>query len=165
LADALAQDAYLRMLSFDDGIELEWGMRSEKNAKTALTEQYRSGNQISAFIAGRCAACDTVQFPQLQYCVKCHQPREQFIDVPLQDELAEVLTSTADWLSYHPSPPLNVGFVRFASGARVLMEMVDLGPDGIDTGGQLRMVYRIKEKDRQRGYNRYFWKATALVAA
>ncbi|MFT4054489.1 MAG: 3-hydroxy-3-methylglutaryl CoA synthase [Novosphingobium sp.] len=165
LAAGIATDSYLRMLSFYNGLDAEWGMRSEKSAKTALTEQYRSADQLESFNAGKCGSCETVQFPQLQYCVKCHAPRDQFEDVSLRDETAEVLTSTADWLSYHPSPPLWVGFVRFESGARVLMEMVDIDKSGIDTGVKLRMVYRIKEKDRQRGYNRYFWKATPLTAA
>lgn len=164
IADALPTDSYLRMLSFYNGLSAEWGMRSEKSAKTALTEQYRSADQIEAFNAGKCGSCGTVQFPQLQYCVNCHAQSGGFTDVSLRDETAEVLTSTADWLSYHPAPPLWVGFVRFETGARVLMEMVDIGKDGIDTGAKLRMVYRIKEKDRQRGYNRYFWKATPLGA-
>lgn len=165
IADALPTDSYLRLLSFYGGLNAEWGMRSEKSAKTPLTEQYRSADQMEAFNAGQCGSCGTVQFPQLQYCVKCHAPSAGFTDISLRDQTAQVLTSTADWLSYHPAPPLWVGFVRFESGARVLMEMVDIGKDGIDTGATLRMVYRIKEKDRQRGYNRYFWKATPLTAA
>ena len=165
IADAVPTDSYLRLLSFYNGIEMEWGMRSEKSAKTPLTEQYRSAGQLEGFNAGKCGACGTVQFPQLQYCVRCQAPREQFEQVSLRDETATVLTSTADWLSYHPSPPLWVGFVEFPSGARVMMEMVDIGKDGIDTGARLRMVYRIKEKDRQRGYNRYFWKSTPQTAA
>ena len=165
VADALPTDSYLRMLSFHGGLDAEWGMRSEKNAKTALTEQYRSADQMEGFNAGQCGSCGAVQFPQLQYCVQCHAPSEQFTNISLKDQVAEVLTSTADWLSYHPSPPLWVGFVKFDNGARVLMEMVDIGPDGIETGDQVRMVFRIKEKDRQRGYNRYFWKSTPLIAA
>ena len=165
IADALPTDSYLRMLSFYGGLDAEWGMRSEKSAKTALTEQYRSAGQMEGFNAGHCGACGAVQFPQLQYCVQCHAPSEQFTPVSLKDQVAEVLTSTADWLSYHASPPLWVGFVRFDNGARVLMEMVDIGKGGIDTGDKVRMVFRIKEKDRQRGYNRYFWKSTPLSAA
>lgn len=165
VADALATDSYMRMLSFYGGIDAEWGMRSEKSAKTALTEQYRSTGQLEAFNAGKCGDCGTIQFPQLQYCVRCHAPSERFEDVSLRDAPAKVLTSTADWLSYHPSPPLWVGFVEFDNGARMLMEMVDIGEAEIDTGTPLRMVYRIKEKDRQRGYNRYFWKSTPLSAA
>jgi 3-hydroxy-3-methylglutaryl CoA synthase len=165
IASAVPTDSYLRMLSFYGGIEAEWGMRSEKSTKTALTEQYRSAGQLEGFNAGKCGNCGTVQFPQLQYCVKCHASSEEFEDLSLRDEQPEVLTSTADWLSYYAAPPLWVGFVRFDSGARVLMEMVDIGKEGVDTGEKLRVVYRIKEKDRQRGYNRYFWKATPLGAA
>lgn len=164
VADAIATDSYLRLLSFQDGIDLEWGMRAEKSGKTSLTEQYRSADQMQAFVAGRCTECGTVQFPQLQFCVNCHAPASSFDGVSLMDEPAKVLTSTADWLSYHPSPPLYVGFVQFENGARVMMEMVDVGAAGFETGEPLRIVHRIKERDRQRGYNRYFWKATPVSA-
>jgi 3-hydroxy-3-methylglutaryl CoA synthase len=164
IADGLATDSYLRMLSFQDGIDLEWGMRAEKSGKTPLTEQYRSAGQMEAFVAGKCGDCGTIQFPQLQFCVNCHAPAARFEGVSLVDQPAKVLTSTADWLSYHPAPPLHVGFVQFDNGARVLMEMVDIGEQGVETGQPLRMVYRIKEIDRQRGYNRYFWKSTPIAA-
>jgi 3-hydroxy-3-methylglutaryl CoA synthase len=164
LADGLATDSYLRMLSFQDGIDLEWGMRAEKSGKTPLTEQYRSAGQMEAFVAGKCGDCGTIQFPQLQFCVNCHAPAARFEGVSLVDQPAKVLTSTADWLSYHPAPPLHVGFVQFDNGARVLMEMVDIGEQGVETGQPLRMVYRIKEIDRQNGYNRYFWKSTPITA-
>lgn len=165
LADALVQDAYLRFLSYGNGIELEWGMRAEKNTKTALTDQYRSQNQLASFKAGR-SPDGTVQFPQLPYSVKPGEPapRSQFEDVPLYDEPAKVLTYTADWLTYHPAPPLYVGFVQFDNGARLLMETVDVGPGGLDVGTPLRMVFRIKDIDKTRGYARYFWKATPISA-
>ncbi|GGC18667.1 hypothetical protein GCM10011371_02820 [Novosphingobium marinum] len=165
LAAGIVTDAYLRMLSFADGIDLEWGMRSEKPAKTALTEQYRSRGQMEAFMAGKCGSCGTIQFPQLQYCARCHAPSDQFSDVSLREEPAKVMTQTADWLSYYPSPPLYVGFVQFENGARLQMEVVDVGPEGLDIGTPLEMVYRVKERDRQRGYNRYFWKAVPATGA
>lgn len=166
LADAQNQDAYLRLLSYDDAIELEWGMRAEKPVKTAFTEQYRSAQQLAAFVAGHCRRCGTLQFPQLPYCVSpsCNAPRSQFDAHPLFDEPAQVLTYTADWLSYHPAPPLYVGFVQFEQGARVLMEIVDVGIAGLEVGTPLHMVFRIKDVDRTRGYPRYFWKATPTQA-
>jgi 3-hydroxy-3-methylglutaryl CoA synthase len=166
LADAQPHDAYLRLLSYDDGIELEWGMRAEKQVKTALTEQYRSRGQLAAFVAGRCAKCGTVQFPQLAYCVSpgCHGPAQGFEPVPLADVGCKVLTFTADWLSYHPAPPLFVGFVQFDNGARLLMETVDVGKAGLEVGMPLRVVFRIKDVDKARGYPRYFWKTTPLQA-
>ncbi|CAM2169517.1 Beta-ketoacyl-(acyl-carrier-protein) synthase III C-terminal domain-containing protein [Paraburkholderia sacchari] len=166
LADSQSHDAYLRMLSYDDGIELEWGMRAEKQVKTAFTEQYRSSHQLNSFTAGKCRACGMVQFPQLAYCVnpQCHAPASEFEAADLFDQPAKVLTHTADWLSYHPSPPLYVGFVQFDVGARLLMEIVDVGAAGLDVGTPLRMVFRIKDVDKARGYPRYFWKATPLAA-
>jgi len=164
VADAIQTESYLRMLSFAGGIDLEWGMRAEKNSKTQLTEQYRSAFMTEGFIAGKCESCGTVQYPQLQYCVKCQAPASGFSDFSLRDEPAEVLTTTADWLSYYPNPPIYVGFVQFDNGARLLMEMVDVGPSGIERGTKLRMVYRVKERDKIRGYNRYFWKATPVTA-
>jgi 3-hydroxy-3-methylglutaryl CoA synthase len=166
LADAQPHDAYLRMLSFDDSIDLEWGMRAEKQVKTALTEQYRSRDQLACFEAGRCRKCGTVQFPQLAYCVEpnCQASGEQFDPVSLVDVPCKVLTHTADWLSYHPAPPLYVGFAQFDNGARLLMEMVDVGPGELEVGTPLRVVYRIKDVDKARGYPRYFWKATPLQA-
>lgn len=167
LADGLATDSYLRMLSFYDGIDLEWGMRSEKNAKTALTEQYRSAEEVSGLLAGKCGNCGTIQFPRLEYCVnpECNAPASQFEDYSLVDEPAQVLTYTADWLSYHPAPPLYVGFVQFDNGARILMEVVDVGAEGLEVGTPLKLTYRIKERDRIRGFNRYFWKATPMGGA
>ena len=166
LADAQSQETYLRLLTYDEGVELEWGMRAEKNTKTSLTEQYRSSGQIAGFVAGKCSKCGTVQFPQLAYCVtpSCHAGSEHFEPVPLRDVPCKVLTYTADWLSYHPAPPLYVGFVQFENGARLLMETVDVGVQALEEDMPLRVVYRIKEIDKARGYRRYFWKTTPLQA-
>ncbi len=166
LADAQSLDSYMRLLANEDGVELEWGMRAEKNTKTALTEQYRSRDQIAGFVAGKCPHCGTIQFPQLAYCVNptCQKIATGFEQVPLRDVPCKVLTYTADWLSYHPAPPLYVGFVQFENGARLLMETVDINTQQLEVGTPLRVVFRIKEIDRGRGYRRYFWKTTPLAA-
>lgn len=165
LADKLVTQDYLRMLSFYQGIELEWGMRSEKNSKTMLSTQFRAEEQTAGFIAGRCGRCDTVQFPQLQYCVntECGAVAAEFESVSLIDEPSEVFTFTSDWLYYYPAPPLYVGFIQFDNGARVPMEMVDIGKDGLAVGMPMRNVFRVKEIDRQLSFRRYFWKATPAV--
>ena len=165
LADKLVTQDYLRMLSFYQEIELDWGARSEKDGKTMLSSQHRHLDQTAGFHAGRCTSCNAVQFPQLQYCVnsECRAPAEQFERVSLVDEPCKVFTFTNDWLSYHPAPPLNVGFIQFDNGARVSMEMVDVDSEGLAVGMPMRNVFRVKEIDRQRGYRRYFWKATPVV--
>jgi 3-hydroxy-3-methylglutaryl CoA synthase/uncharacterized OB-fold protein len=168
VAEALASgqlgDSYERMLSAQGGTDLDWGMRAEKSGKTPLTEQYRSADQVAAFVAGKCGNCGTIQFPQLQYCVEpsCNAPSGRFEDVPMAGLEGKVVTYTADWLSYHPSPPNYVGFVQYGNGVRLLMEMVNIGPEGVDVGTVVRPAFRIKERDTARGYNRYFWKAAPV---
>ena len=162
LADRIATEDYLRFLSFYGRIDLEWGMRAEGAEKAALTNAWRAAPQLSAFKAGKCPKCGTVQFPQLPVCVGsgCGTSRDEFSQISLADEPARQLTYTADWLSYHPAPPLHVGFVQFANGARLYMETCDTTTDALDVGLSLRMVFRIKKTDPRNGYRRYFWKAT-----
>lgn len=167
VADRLVTGDYLRMLSFNDQITLDWGMRGEKSGKAALTEQYRTAGQLDTFSGKRCGGCGRVQFPVLAYCAnpECAAPMADGTPVSLADEEGSIFTVTSDGLSFHPAPPLVVGFVQFDNGARVLMEMVEIRPDQVAAGTRLRMVFRIKERDKLRGYNRYFWKATPLASA
>jgi 3-hydroxy-3-methylglutaryl CoA synthase len=159
LAAGVTLRSYAQMASFYDEITPDWGMRAERDTKTALTEQYRSSDQINGFIAGKCSSCGQVQFPQLAYCVNCKAPASALVPTCLAEEAARVLTYTADMLTYHPSPPLYIGFAQFDLGARLLMEFVDVQPDTFEVGARLRMRFRIKERDQTRGFYRYFWKA------
>ena len=158
LGRRIEESAYLKMLSFDGEIDLEWGMRAETDNKTALTQFYRIADQILGFVGGKCSGCGTVQFPRFPSCVNCGATDSQTA-YPLADERAKVVTYTADWLQFSPSPPLYMGLVQFDVGARLLMEMVEVGSAGIDVDTPLAMCFRIKERDRQRHYDRYFWKA------
>jgi 3-hydroxy-3-methylglutaryl CoA synthase len=159
LAAGVTGRSYAQMASFYDEIAPDWGMRAERDTKTALTEQYRSSDQINGFVAGKCSSCGQVQFPQLAYCVNCRAPASALTPVCLAEEGARVLTYTADMLTYHPSPPLYLGFAQFDVGARLLMEFVDVQPEAFEVGTRLRMRFRIKERDQTRGFYRYFWKA------
>jgi 3-hydroxy-3-methylglutaryl CoA synthase len=158
LARRIEEPSYLKLLSFDGHIGLDWGMRAEADQKTALTELYRSADQILGFIGGRCSQCETVQFPRMPTCVNCGSLNSQR-PYPLAEESARIATYTADWLQFTPAPPLYVGLVQFDVGARVPMEITDVGRKELEVGMQLKPCFRIKEHDRLRGYDRYFWKA------
>lgn len=159
LAQGKTENNYTKLLSFAGEIGLDWGMRAETDAKTALTQLYRAQEEVMRFTGGQCQSCGAIQFPSLPSCVKCRSTEPQTPHC-LADEPAKVATFTADWLMFYPAPPLYVGLVQFENGARVLMEMVEVDPSRFDVGVPLRMVFRIKEKDGRRHYNRYFWKAT-----
>jgi 3-hydroxy-3-methylglutaryl CoA synthase len=161
LARGKSDSSYLRMLSFNGQIKMDWGMRAEVDpkTKTKLTQAWRSADQIDGFVGGECSGCGQIQFPVLAMCVNCGSS-EKLKPVPLADAPAKIMTSTEDWLQFTPSPPFFFGLVQFDNGARVLMEFVDITKDQLDPGRPLRMVFRIKERDELRGYSRYFWKAT-----
>jgi 3-hydroxy-3-methylglutaryl CoA synthase len=161
LASGRVEPHYTKLLSFHGEIDLDWGMRSEGSDKIPLTQQYRARDQLATFTAGVCPACGAVQFPQLASCVNCGS-FEPLKPRSLVNEPARVATYTADWLQYYPAPPLYFGLVQFDIGTRVLMEIVDVGATGLEVGTPLRMVYRVKSKDPERHFQRYFWKATPI---
>ena len=156
-----AETSYLKYLSFTGQIELEWGMRAEMDNKTALTAAWRDQARAARFEGGVCSRCGTVQFPKSGVCVnpECRAQATQTA-TSFADRRARVLSHTSDFLAYTPSPPFQFGHIDFEGGGRVLMEFADTDVDELAVGLALRMVYRIKDFDRNRGFRRYFWKAT-----
>lgn len=160
------ETSYLKYLSFTGQIDLEWGMRAEADNKTALSAAWRDHERLAAFEAGRCSRCGTVQFPRTAVCVNPECGGEHTLEpVNLAERPAKVLSHTSDYLAYTPHPPFQFGHVDFDGGGRVLMEFADTDPGELGVGLPLRMVYRIKDFDRLRGFRRYFWKATPVRAA
>ena len=102
-----------------------------------------------------------VQFPKTPISVAPNAgPRADYEDICLADLPARIVSFTADWLTYHPSPPFYFGLVQFENGARVMMEFVDAAKSSLAVGAPVEMTFRIKEIDRTRAYRHYFWKAT-----
>jgi uncharacterized OB-fold protein len=50
--------------------------------------------------------------------------------------------------------------IEFDGGGRLHAEFCDLEPEDVEVGREMRMMFRIKAVDAQRGFIRYFWKAT-----
>jgi uncharacterized OB-fold protein len=161
LAAGVTDHAYVRFLSHSGALQLDAGMRAERDARTAHSVHYRKHAVINGFEGGRCSACGTVQFPPAPACVNpdCRafapQTPERLVDVP-----ATVKTYTEDWLAYTPAPPLVYGNVAFAGGGNAFIEFTDVGRGEAAVGAPLRFVFRIKDVDAARGFHRYFWKAT-----
>ena len=161
--DGKPEASYLKYLAFTGQVALEWGMRAEMDNKTALTAAWREHGRMARFEGGRCSACATVQFPKTGACVNpaCRALGTQQT-LSLADVPARVLSHTSDFLAYTPHPPFQFGHVDFDGGGRVLMEFADSDVGELQVGLPLRMVYRVKEFDRHRGFRRYFWKATPV---
>lgn len=165
LDSGVEDDNYQRFLSFNGLVELDWGLRAERDNRTAHSAFYRHRKTVTAFIGGRCQSCDTPQFPSKSLCVNpdCRRSDTQ-MDEPFKDKAASVKSFTEDWLALSYNPPFMYGNVRFEGGGIVMMEFTDFKPGELDVGTPVSMQFRIKEQDRKRNFQRYFWKATPVMS-
>lgn len=151
-------DNYVKFLALRRQLRPDYGIRAERDNRTALSTLYRKRRDITGFVGGRCGGCGSLQFPLSHTCVHCRE-----MDTQAPESLAElsgtVKSFTEDWLAYTPSPPLIYGNITFPGGANVLMEFADFGPGEAEVGATVGMAFRIKDFDEGRGFRRYFWKA------
>ena len=100
---------YLRFLSHCGVVEMDWGKRAERDARTAQTVAWRKHRDVTAFVGGRCRRCDTVQYPRTRACVN---PECRAFDTqdeqPLADTGGTVKTYTEDWLAVYARPAARV---------------------------------------------------------
>lgn len=152
---------YTKFLFFQGHLALEKGMRAEADQKQPLTALYRNRKAVMALVGGRCAKTGSVQFPRSDISVN---PNDHAFgtqeDYPLAERPARILTHTADSLTYTPSPPAYYGMVEFDGGGRLTAEFADVEPEDVEVGRPMRMVFRVKARDEQRGFTKYFWKAS-----
>ncbi|MEZ5709825.1 MAG: OB-fold domain-containing protein [Blastomonas sp.] len=160
LASGSEEENYVRFLSHSDQLTIDWGMRAERDNRTALSAFNRHRKTVTGFIGGKCSACGTKQFPRGPACVN-PQCREfsTLEDEPFKDKIGRIKSFTEDWLAISANPPLMYGNVAFDDGGVILMEFTDFAPGELKVGLPVRFVFRIKDKDPKRNFRRYFWKA------
>ena len=154
---------YTMFLSLRNRIDIDFGLRAERDNRTSMSAFYRRRKDVSGMLGGRCSACNTLQFPRSQVCVKCGA-----MDTQGPESLAEmtgrVKSYTEDWLAYTPLPPYIYGNVEFADGANLMLEFTDFEPGSVAVGSNVRLVFRIKDFDTRRHFRRYFWKPAPILA-
>ena len=153
---------YQRYLAINDLVTIERGLRAEVDKQTGLTTLYRNKDMLLGFIGGRCRICKTPQYPRSNVCANpdCNAVESQD-DYPFSEMTATLNSHTADRLTYCPDPPAYYGMVQFDEGGRAMMDLADIDPGTeLQVGQPMRMVFRIKDYDTNRGFRRYFWKAT-----
>ena len=160
------EENYTRFLAARGDIDIEWGMRAERDNRTAQTVAYNKSRDIYGFVGGFCNACKTPQFPKSRRCVNpaCGALDTQ-TDYRFAERRAHVKSYTEDWLAFTREPPLIYGNVSFEGGGNVFMEMTDMAPGEASVGAPLEMRFRIKDIDTARGFHRYFWKAVPAEGA
>ncbi len=164
LQNGREENNYQKYLAFNNLISLEKGMRAERDEyKTALSVTYRKRDLLLGLVGGRCRQCGTLQFPRTDICVnpQCHATDSQEPH-SFRDEPAEILTWSADYLTYTAAPPSHYGMITFDEGGRFMTDFTDVEVGDIDVGTRVSMVFRIKSVDSLRGFVRYFWKAVPV---
>ncbi|HUT51808.1 MAG TPA: OB-fold domain-containing protein [bacterium] len=166
LANKKPEKVYTKFLKFNDLIETEMGIRSEATIQTALTTLYRNRKLILGFVGGKCAKCGTPQIPAQRVCVKpgCGAVDSQE-DYEFADQPAKILTFTGDMLAVSVTPPAFYGMVQFDHGGRMMMDFTDCDATEVEVGVPVKMSFRKKYIDAQRGFTGYFWKAVPDKAA
>ncbi len=151
---------YLRYLSFAGLVDIDWGMRAERDNRTSQAAFYRGRRAITGFVGGLCRDCGVAQFPKTALCVNPNCGKQDTQDDEMfANKAGQVKSFTEDWLALSLNPPLMYGSVRFDRQSTLMMEFTDFDPGELSIGSKLQMVFRIKDFDPLRGYHRYFWKA------
>ncbi len=151
---------YMRFLKFRDLIETETGIRAEAPTQTAVSVLWRKRKMLAGLVGGRCTRCGTPQFPRMNICVnpECRAHGAQD-DYEFADRPAAVKTFTGDFLAVSMDPPSLYGMIQFEGGGRMLADFTDCELDDVYVGQPVRMSFRIRYTDDERGFSGYFWKA------
>ncbi len=153
-------DNYPKFLKFRDLIQTEMGIRAEAPTQTAMTALWRKRKMILGLVGGKCRTCGTPQFPKTEICVNpgcgaLHTQQDyEFADVP-----ARIKTFTGDLLAVSVDPPHKYGMIQFEGGGRFMADFTDCEFDELKVGLPVKMRFRRRVADEQRGFVNYFWKA------
>ncbi len=161
LANKKEESSYARFLKFNELINAETGIRAEASTQTALTALWRNRKMILGFVGGKCKKCGTVQYPKTNVCVnpKCNTFHTQE-DYEFSDKEAKVMSFTGDYLAVSVEPPAIYGMVQFDGGGRTLLDFTDCDLENMQVGQAMKLSFRKKYQDKERGFTGYFWKAT-----
>lgn len=163
ISGGVTEEIYTRFLAASGSINIDWGMRAERDNRTAQTVAFDKSRDIYGFVGGLCSACETPQFPKSRRCVnpECSALDTQS-DYRFADVRGNVKSFTEDWMAFTRRPPHIYGNVNFDGGGNIFMEMCGFEPGQIAIGSPVQMRFRIKDIDTQRGFHRYFWKAAPI---
>jgi 3-hydroxy-3-methylglutaryl CoA synthase len=165
LARKKVEKNYTKWLQFNELIDTEMGARAEVDNRTPLSTLWRERKLILGFVGGKCKKCNTPQIPSGRVCVNpdCgaidSQEEYEFADKP-----AVILTFTGDNLAASLDPPAVYGMIQFDGGGRMMMDFTDCGLDDVEVGVPMKLSFRKKYYDQNRGFTGYFWKAVPTTS-
>ncbi|MEW6334617.1 MAG: SDR family NAD(P)-dependent oxidoreductase [Thermodesulfobacteriota bacterium] len=159
-------DNYMKFLKFRNLIDPEMGIRAEAPTQTAMTVLWRKRKMLTGLVGGRCRDCGTPQYPRMDICVNpaCGHVDSQD-DYEFADRTARIKTFTGDLLAVSVDPPNIYGMVQFDEGGRFMADFTDCELSDCKVGLPVKMVFRRRFTDDERGFSGYFWKAVPQPGA
>ncbi|MBI5251435.1 MAG: SDR family NAD(P)-dependent oxidoreductase [Desulfomonile tiedjei] len=163
IADKKTVDNYHKFLKFRDLIQTEMGIRAEIPTQTAMTVLWRKRKMLLGMVGGKCAECGTPQFPKMDICVnpECRKIGTQ-VDYEFAETPAVVKSFTGDLLAVSLDPPAVYGMVQFEGGGRFMADFTDCELSDVRVGQPVKLAFRKRYTDKERGFSGYFWKAVPL---
>ena len=157
-------DNYLKYLVFRDLIPVEVGIRGEEITMARPSVIYREGESLAALCGSKCKVCGTPQYPKQRVCVdpECGAI-DQMEDYYFYDKVGRIASFTGDNLAFSHDPPALYGLIDFPDGGRLYLDITDTELSQLKVGTPVRMTFRRKFADKQRGMYTYFWKATPVT--
>ena len=135
------------------------GVRRPPMPTPSATALFRERERNLRFLAAKCRACGTVQYPPQRVCTKCRQ-RDDYDQVRLADKPAKLFTYALDYIAGSVDVPLVVCIVNFGGGGRALMTMTDRVIEEIEVEMPLEMSFR--KLYEAEGIHNYYWKCTPV---
>ncbi|MDD5711691.1 MAG: SDR family NAD(P)-dependent oxidoreductase [Smithellaceae bacterium] len=166
LENKKSHDNYMKFLKFREQIQPEMGIRAEAPTQTAMSVLWRKRKMLTGLVGGKCRDCGTPQYPKLDICVNpdCghvgSQDDYEFSDVP-----AAIKTFTGDMLTVSMDPPGIYGMIQFKGGGRFMADFTDCELADVKVGLPVKMAFRRRYTDKERGFSGYFWKAIPQAGA
>jgi len=166
LANKKTIDNYMKFLKFRDLIRPERGIRAEAPTQAAMTVLWRKRKMLTGLVGGKCRDCGTPQYPKMDICVNpaCGHVGTQD-DCEFADTPARIKTFTGDLLAVSVDPPAIYGMVQFEGGGRFMADFTDCELADCKVGLPVKMVFRRRFTDDERGFSGYFWKAVPQPGA
>ncbi|MBU3914260.1 OB-fold domain-containing protein, partial [bacterium] len=84
-------------------------------------------------------------------------------DCEFAQEPGKVMSYTSDMLTFTMDPPAHYGMITFDNGGRGMFDFTDYEIGKVDVGLPVKMVFRVRNYDKQRGFTQYIWKAKPIM--
>jgi 3-hydroxy-3-methylglutaryl CoA synthase len=154
-----ADTNYIRYLAARNNVELVTGLRAERRVNQSLSAMYRHRKSVVGLVGGRDEETGRIYFPKSILGFSGQPAASGQIDYPLAPRPARIVSFTADRLAYCPDPPLYYGTIRFEGGGQMVADFTDVGSAGVAIDQVMRMMFRIKARNRKGDLPMYSWKA------